>query len=57
MFWQHQRTAYDLLLKTAWATLSSFGRRDPSLMGQIGAHAVLHVTIQGSERAAARIHA
>jgi hypothetical protein len=26
-------------------------------MGQIGAHAVLHVTIQGSERAAARIHA
>lgn len=42
MFWQHQRTAYDLLLKTAWATLSSFGRRDPSLMGQIGAHAVLH---------------
>jgi predicted RNA-binding Zn-ribbon protein involved in translation (DUF1610 family) len=42
LFWQHQRTAYDLLLKTAWQTLSSFVSRDPRLKGRIGAHAVLH---------------
>jgi hypothetical protein len=42
MFWQHQKTAYDLLLKTAWQTINSFARRDPKLRGQIGAHAVLH---------------
>jgi hypothetical protein len=41
-FWQHQRTAYDLLLKTAWRTLSTFASRDPRLRGRIGAHAVLH---------------
>lgn len=42
LIWQHQRTAYDLLLKTAWQTIDSFARRDPKLRGQIGAHAVLH---------------
>jgi hypothetical protein len=42
VFWQHQRTAYDLLLKTAWQTIDGFARRDPKLKGQIGAHAVLH---------------
>jgi len=42
LIWQHQRTAYDLLLKTAWQTIDSFARRDPKLKGQIGAHAVLH---------------
>jgi hypothetical protein len=42
LFWQHQRTAYDLLLKTAWQTIASFARRDPRLKGGIGAHAVLH---------------
>lgn len=41
-FWEHQRTAYDLLLRTAWLTVQAFGRRDPQLNGQMGAHAVLH---------------
>jgi hypothetical protein len=41
-FWEHQRTAYDLLLRTAWLTVQAFGRRDPNLNGQMGAHAVLH---------------
>jgi hypothetical protein len=41
-FWEHQRTAYDLLLRTAWLTVQAFGRRDPKLNGQMGAHAVLH---------------
>lgn len=41
-FWEHQRTAYDLLLRTAWMTVQAFGRRDPQLNGQMGAHAVLH---------------
>lgn len=42
MFWQHQRMAYDLLLKTAWQTIASFASRDPRLRGKTGAHAVLH---------------
>ena len=42
MVWAHQRVAYDLLLKTAWQTIDSFSRRDPSLNGRCGAHAVLH---------------
>jgi hypothetical protein len=42
LFWHHQRTAYDLLLKTAWQTICSFARRDPQLKGKTGAHAVLH---------------
>ena len=42
LFWQHQRVAYDLLLKTAWQTIASFASRDPRLKGRTGAHAVLH---------------
>jgi hypothetical protein len=42
LFWANQRTAYDLLLKTAWQTIDSFARRDPKLRGRTGAHAVLH---------------
>ena len=42
LFWKHQRTAYDLLLKTAWQTIASFASRDPQLKGRTGAHAVLH---------------
>lgn len=42
VFWQHQRAAYDQLLRTCWQTIDSFARRDPKLRGQIGAHAVLH---------------
>ena len=42
LLWNHQRTAYDLLMKTAWQTRASFVRRDPSLKGISGAHAVLH---------------
>ncbi len=41
-YWQHQRTAYALLLRTAWLTVQAFGRPDPKLNGQMGAHAVLH---------------
>jgi hypothetical protein len=41
-FWEHQRTAYDLLLRTVWLTVQAFGRGDPKLNGQMGAHAVLH---------------
>ena len=33
LFWKHQRTAYDLLLKTAWQTIASFASRDPQLSG------------------------
>jgi hypothetical protein len=42
LIWAHQRVAYDLLLKIAWQTIDSFSRRDPSLKGRSGAHAVLH---------------
>lgn len=42
LFWSHQKVAYDLLLRIAWQTISSFARRDPRLKGRIGAHAVLH---------------
>ena len=42
LFWNHQRIAYDLLLKTAWHTIASFASRDPQLKGRTGAHAVLH---------------
>lgn len=42
LFWSHQRITYDLLLKTAWQTIDRFARRDPTLRGRSGAHAVLH---------------
>ena len=29
-------------MRTAWLTVQAFGRRDPKLNGQMGAHAVLH---------------
>jgi hypothetical protein len=31
-----------MLLKTAWATIDSFARRDPKLKVRTGAHAALH---------------
>jgi hypothetical protein len=40
--YSHQREAYDLLIKLAWATLASFGLNDKTLQGRLGATAVLH---------------
>jgi len=42
VFWSHQKSMYDLLIKAAWQTIDSFARRDPKLKGKIGAHSVLH---------------
>ena len=42
LVFDHQRLAYDLLLKLAWQTLAGFGLRDRKLAGRLGAIAVLH---------------
>lgn len=42
LVYDHQREAYDLLIKTAWQTLSAFGLQDEKLQGQLGATIVLH---------------
>jgi hypothetical protein len=49
LFWHHQRTTYDLLLKTAWQTIDSFSRRDRKLKGRTGAHAILHTHTRSLE--------
>jgi hypothetical protein len=40
--YDHQREAYDLLIRLSWQTLADFGLRDPALHGDLGATAVLH---------------
>ena len=40
--WQHQRTLYGLMIRSAWETLATFAQNDPQLHGQAGAIAVLH---------------
>ena len=42
LVFDHQRAAYDLLIRLAWQSLSQFGLRDPALQGNLGATAVLH---------------
>lgn len=40
--WQHQRTLYGLMIRSAWETLATFAQNDPQLHGQAGAIAVLN---------------
>ena len=42
LVYDHQREAYDLLIRLAWETLAGFGQRDRALQGDLGATAVLH---------------
>lgn len=42
LVYDHQRQAYDLLIRLAWQTLAAFGRRDKTLHGDLGATLVLH---------------
>ena len=42
LVWQHQKSLYDLLIKTAWATINTFSQNDKALQGDAGAIAVLH---------------
>jgi hypothetical protein len=42
LVYDHQREAYDLLIRLAWQTLADFGLRDRQLAGDLGATAVLH---------------
>jgi hypothetical protein len=42
LVYDHQREAYDLLIRLSWQTLADFGLRDPALHGDLGATAVLH---------------
>lgn len=42
LVFDHQREAYDLLIRLSWQTLADFGLRDPALQGDLGATAVLH---------------
>lgn len=42
LVYDHQRQAYDLLIRLAWQTLAAFGRRDKTLHGDLAATLVLH---------------
>jgi len=42
LVWRHQRSLYDLLVKSAWETLKTFSQKDKQLQGIPGAVAVLH---------------
>jgi hypothetical protein len=42
LVYEHQREAYDLLIRVAWQTLASFRLRDKALHGDLGATVVLH---------------
>jgi hypothetical protein len=42
LVYDHQRDAYDLLIRTAWQTFAAFGLRDKALHGDLGATLVLH---------------
>ena len=42
LVYDHQREAYDLLIRLAWQTLAAFGLRDKALHGDLGATVVLH---------------
>jgi len=42
MAWLNQKWVYSLLFSLAWETLKAFGLKDPKLLGNIGATAVLH---------------
>ena len=39
LVYDHQREAYDLLIRLAWETLAGFGQRDRALQGDLGATA------------------
>lgn len=40
--WQHQKTLYDLITKSAWETVNTFSQNDKALQGTAGAVTVLH---------------
>ena len=42
LVYDHQRIAYDLLIKLTWQTLAEFGLHDKHLRGRLGATVVLH---------------
>jgi hypothetical protein len=42
LVYDHQRSAYDLLIKLTWQTLAQFGLNDKQLGGKLGATLVLH---------------
>ena len=42
LVYDHQREAYDLLIRLPWQTLAAFGLRDKALHGDLGATVVLH---------------
>ncbi len=42
LVYDHQRTAYGLMLKLAWQILAEFGLNDNKLRGKLGATLVLH---------------
>ncbi|MES9902698.1 MAG: transposase, partial [Sedimenticola sp.] len=42
LVYDHQRIAYDLLIKLVWQTLAEFGLNDKKLHGKLGATLVLH---------------
>ncbi len=42
LVYDHQRTAYDQLIKLVWQTLAEFGLNDKKLRGKLGATLVLH---------------
>jgi hypothetical protein len=42
LVYDHQRVAYDQLIKLTWETLSQFGLNDKKLRGKLGATVVLH---------------
>jgi len=42
LVYDHQREAYDRLIRLSWQTLAEFGLRDPALDGDLGGTAVLH---------------
>jgi len=42
LVFDHQREAYDRLIRLSWQTLAQFGLRDRELEGDLGATAVLH---------------
>ena len=40
--WRHQRELYELITRSAWATVNTFSQNDKKLRGTAGAVAVLH---------------
>ncbi|MEJ7808718.1 MAG: IS91 family transposase [Telluria sp.] len=42
LVWQQQKTLYELIIRCAWETISSFSENDKALQGATGAVTVLH---------------